>query len=434
MADDRGERWALGSVSVFDGRHALPGVHDVVVAGGRIEDVAPAGASARRELRVVPGEGTWVLPGLIDTHVHSTFPAEMTCYVRNGVTAVRYAGNLPADVEALRLAVGAGDAPAPRIFSCGPMIDGSPPSYPEVSEVAETPAEGRRLARRLLAEGSDSLLAVQQVEADVLAAIIEEGHAGGVPVFGQLWRVDAAEAARVGIDQLDNTSRVFASREVPEEEFARPRPVGERIAVWRRGWATVDADATRGLMEAMVDRGVAYCPTFVRSLWAAGAAPGTEEHLLADPDADLFGEEELDAWRRRLGRGRIDPEDVGSWSEVLEALYRWIGEFHAMGGTIVAGTDAQYGGILLHEELSQLREAGLDADAALASATGNAGVAVGRGGELGCVRPGAVADLVQTSADPRAEPGTTRRPLLVVIGGAVVYEGRESERSARGRL
>jgi len=416
----RAARWVLRSVLVFDGQRALPGPHDVVVSRDRIEQVVPSQPASFGDVPAVPGDGSWILPGLIDTHVHSTFRSEMTCYLRNGVTSIRYAGNRPSDVAGLRKANAENGRPAPRIFSCGPMIDGTPPSYPESSEVVDTPSEGRRIVRRLLSEGVDSLLAVQHVGADVLGAIVEEGHAAGVPVFGQLWRVDAAEAARIGIDQLDNTSRIFASRELPEAELGKSRPVAERIAVWRRGWATVDWDATRPLMASMVERGVAYCPTYIRGLSAAGVGPGTEEGLLADRDAELFGEEELAAWRGRLGRGLRGGDDTEDWTRALDALVRWIDEFQSMGGTIVAGTDAQFGGILLHEELRLLRDAGLGADDALAAATGAAGAALGRPGELGCIRPGAIADLVQITADPRQEPGAIRRPLRVVIGGRLV--------------
>ena len=45
-------------------------VVDVHLANGVIADIAPAGALARRGA-VVDGEGSWIIPGLWDHHVHT---------------------------------------------------------------------------------------------------------------------------------------------------------------------------------------------------------------------------------------------------------------------------------------------------------------------------------------------------------------------------
>ena len=42
-------------------------------------------------------------------------------------------------LPALQQRVASEELPGPRIFSCGPMLDGDPPSYPEWSSVVETP-------------------------------------------------------------------------------------------------------------------------------------------------------------------------------------------------------------------------------------------------------------------------------------------------------
>lgn len=48
---------------------ARDGLFDVWISGGRIADIAPAGAIARRG-RVLDADGAWLVPGLWDHHVH----------------------------------------------------------------------------------------------------------------------------------------------------------------------------------------------------------------------------------------------------------------------------------------------------------------------------------------------------------------------------
>lgn len=52
---------------VFDGHEALAGLRDVGVRGSEIAAVSEGALKDKRE--VLAGEG-WVMPGLIDTHLH----------------------------------------------------------------------------------------------------------------------------------------------------------------------------------------------------------------------------------------------------------------------------------------------------------------------------------------------------------------------------
>lgn len=52
---------------VFNGYEALPGMYDVGISGREIAAVSTVPLAGRRE---VNGAGKWLLPGLIDTHLH----------------------------------------------------------------------------------------------------------------------------------------------------------------------------------------------------------------------------------------------------------------------------------------------------------------------------------------------------------------------------
>jgi imidazolonepropionase-like amidohydrolase len=65
-------------------------------------------------------------------------------------------------------------------------------------------------------------------------------------------------------------------------------------------------------------------------------------------------------------------------------------------------------GASLHRELELLAEAGIPPLEVLRIATGNAGRALGRRGDLGTLTPGALADVVVLGADPVADIRNTR--------------------------
>jgi imidazolonepropionase-like amidohydrolase len=409
----------LRGATVVDGTGAPARVRtSVLVDGDRIAAVGPeADARATPEAHVLEVSGRTIVPGLIDLHVHSTFPSEMTGYLTHGVTGIRYAGiDLPA-WHAISARVAAGDPVGPRLHNLGPMLDRRPPSWPMWSEPIDSPEEARQTADRLLdVERTDGLIAVQQITPPDLRAIVEAAHSRGQPVVGQLWRTDAAEAAAIGIDQLDNTARIAASRVYRGDRLFSYRSVADRLGILSGLWLTIDWDETQRLMEAMVRHGVAHGPTFV----VMEQEINLHHEVLEDSPAfrTLFGPAEHAAWAEFVDRmsGGWTPLDRDNWLRSLDARREWLRRFHAMGGRIVVGTDMPFGGLVIVRELQILHEIGLSNIEAIAAATGQA-ARVMRRDDLGTIEAGRLADLVVVDGDPVADLAALRQISLVLLGG-----------------
>jgi len=403
----------------------------LLVEGEQIVYAGPRAALGEAPAaRVVDAPAGTLLPGLIDLHIHSTFDADMRVYLKNGVTSVRFAGLNQDAVARLRARIEQGEIPGPRVFSCGPMLDVSPPAFPEWTSPVGTPEEAAAAARRLLREdGVDGLIVTQRITPALLRPIVEVAHGFGRPVVGQLWATDAREAAEIGIDQLDNNSRLFASRAYPPERLLRYGSIAERLALLARGWTTVDWDLTTPMMEAMVRRGVAFCPTLVvtQHRITVGA-----EALRADPDyLAEFGPAERAEWEAfhaRVG-GAWTEEDRAVMRAALEQRQEWMRRFHALGGTLVLGTDMQFGGIMVHAELRNLAAAGLTPLEVIAAGTGRAAKKLGLAERLGTLRPGRLADLLLVRGDPLRDLGALRDLALVVKGGQVVGGSADAPRA-----
>jgi imidazolonepropionase-like amidohydrolase len=89
-------------------------------------------------------------------------------------------------------------------------------------------------------------------------------------------------------------------------------------------------------------------------------------------------------------------------------------------------------GASLHDEIAEFIASGIAAEEVFRIATRDAARFLGRGDDLGTVRPGMLADLVILRANPLEEPETARTPWAVMAGGQwVVGPGPPRERPAK---
>ena len=90
------------------------------------------------DVQVVDGQGKYLLPGLIDMHVHIEDQNDLLLYVANGVTSVRNLwGNTEVklfirmpDQLALREQIKRGELFGPTIYTSGPIMEGNPAMTP----------------------------------------------------------------------------------------------------------------------------------------------------------------------------------------------------------------------------------------------------------------------------------------------------------------
>lgn len=109
-----------------DGR-ALPD-HSVVVVGGTIRWIGPMD-EAPTDGRVVDAHGRFLIPGLIDAHVHLFDLDQLPLYIANGVTTVFNLSGTPFALE-WRERVRAGSLVGPRSFASRPQVkDGAIPAF-----------------------------------------------------------------------------------------------------------------------------------------------------------------------------------------------------------------------------------------------------------------------------------------------------------------
>jgi imidazolonepropionase-like amidohydrolase len=356
--------------------------------------------------------GHWIIPGLIDGHVHLIDPQagvltwSIPRYLAWGVTTVRDAHGPLKRALALRDELNRGGRVGPRVYTAGAMIDGSPATYPDAME-AHRPADARRAVDRLVSDGVDFIKVYTRVDRGLLLPIMNEVRPFNIRVSAHLGMVDARTAARAGVASIEHLSGI------PEAAVADPSGLYAAharsfFAGWtasEQAWATLDSAALADVAAELAERRVIMVPTLVLHETMSRLDDST---TLRDSMYHVVPEFERRRWNvpdiiARAGWGR---EDFEAFRRSRAVQDRFLREFLARGGLVATGTDAanqlMVPGYGVHREMELLVHAGLSPGDALVAATRNGAVLVGVD-SIGVVAPGKVADLVILTRDPMAD-------------------------------
>jgi len=436
--------WARGApaqtafvgATLFDGTGADPVENAVVIVmGDRIFEVGPREEIEIPDyLAVVDVTGKWIIPGLIDAHIHyfqsgglytrpdiidlrawRSYETETAAvkadlegtfrrYLASGVTSVVDVGggywNFEVRERANRQLY------APRTAVAGPLVStvsrpqmdiGDPP----IIEV-DSPEMARELVRKQLKHEPDLVKIWFIVPVDgnfapnlpIIEATIDEAHAAGVRVAVHATQLEAARASvKAGADVLVHS----VDDETVDEEFVAL--VKECGAIYT---------STLIVMEGYGDvlGGNVRMTNIERELGDPDVVT-TWSEVPMGPDGD-----EIRA-RRRARLERTMP--------VMQANLKAMQD----GGAIVAaGTDAGNIGTLhgpaIHREFELMAEAGLTPREILVDATRNAALVFAADPEMGTLVKGKFADFLILDADPLADVANLQRIYSVVKGGVVL--------------
>ncbi|ANZ41765.1 amidohydrolase [Lentzea guizhouensis] len=424
---------ALVGATLVDGT-GRPPVRDatVVLAGDRI-----LAAGRRRNLprgvRVVDVAGKYVIPGLWDLHTHASFFATTlpALHVVHGVTGIREMMGMP-ETHDVRRQIETGELLGPRMVIGSTIVDGPGSIWPG-TDIVRTPEEARAAVRRAHAAGADFVKVYSFLSPSSYEAIAAECRRLRIPFAGHVpARVPVQDALEQHTHEhmynlfsstSDDAEALYARLRSLPDDPADPNWWGRQAGrLERAAVATHSPARASALFASMVARGAWQSPT----LFVERNMSRSPEMIVNDPVAlerlRYIPVELREQWATIMsGRPVRTPEDVAEGVRFGDARLRLLGEMHAAGVGVVAGTDAGFAyvfpGFSLHDELALLVRAGLSPMAALRAATSEAARCAGRAHESGTVTPGKQADLVVLDADPLADIRNTARIHAVVSRG-----------------
>ena len=425
--------------TLFDGTGADPVVNAVVlVEGERIVRVGKRSEVALPDdATIVDLTGKWIVPGLVDAHVHffqsaglytrpdivdrrtqRPYAEEMAFinerldetfrrHLASGTTAVVDVGggywNFEVRDKTRNMTL------APRTAVAGPLISTVSRPQMDMGDPPIVKANSSKAARAMVQDQlkyEPDLVKIWYIVSsdgdytdnlDLVRATIEEAHSGGVRVAVHATSLEAARASvEVGADILVHS----VSDQPVDQEF----------------------------VELVKQRGTIYTTTLIVREGYAEVLGGNVDLLdvekrLGDPGviktwSELYGPAD-DEVLRESGARRT--ERLERQMPLMQANLKAMQD----GGAIVAaGTDAGNIGTLhgpsIHRELRLMVEAGLSPREVLIAATRNAARVFAREPEFGTLESGKLADMLILNADPLGDIVNLERIDRVVKGGEVL--------------
>jgi len=405
----RYDRVVIRNVIIIDGKGTTPrGPQDVIVEGNKIAAIAapdPRPDAYANEAHVLDGAGMYLLPGLINSHVHlhderagiaQPFDYSHKVWLACGITTVRDVGSdYPKNVEERRKSR-EGTIAAPRI-------------YIYMVAAGKTPEEGRKAVQEIKKRGGDGVK-IFGMDRDIMEAILDESKKLGLKVAHHVAveETDAWDDARFGVSTIEHWygipdaaldgSQKFPPHYVYNNENDRFRWAG-------RLWREADPAKLDKVLTTLIEKNVAWIPTFstyvaFRDMMRARNQewfkeylhPALEEYFKPSPD------------RHGACTWNWSTEDEIYWQENYRIWMKAVRDFAAKGGLVGAADDAGFiytlYGFSYLNELELLQEAGFHPIDVVQIATGNNAKIMGLEKELGRVREGFLADLILVDENP----------------------------------
>jgi hypothetical protein len=341
------------------------------------------------------------------------------------VTAVRDCGSIDGSILAARARVASHEIAAPRIFACGPLLDGDPPFWTG-AEVVRDAAEGARVVDRVAASGVDCIKVYSRLSPDALAGVRAAAARHGLPLVGHV--PISVPFERAGLDDVQHLSGVPG--------VAAPGSGSDLIGALLAGWDELDDDRIDFVVRTSIEQGIAHTPTLV----VIEKLLRMQDHagLVSDPAVQLLPRYYREVlWQPGSQAGWTVPQlHESQRARILERYRTVVRRLHAAGVRVHVGTDTLnpyvVPGVSMHEELRSLVASGLTPEQALAAATRGNGEALPVPG-LGVLDAGAPADLLVFGADPTRDLDALTTLRAVVVDGRLLTVEEIGAAAARYR-
>ncbi|HEY2008065.1 MAG TPA: amidohydrolase family protein [Rhizomicrobium sp.] len=424
----RAETTVLTNITVIDGTGATPQPNSaIVMTDGKIAWVGPvSGLKVPAGATVKDLSGKFVMPGIIDSHVHigmmhdvtqdekyetpENVQADLKQYAAYGVTTVQVLGTDKDFVLDMRNQQRKSRPAMARIFSAGQgsVIKGGYGGLVGVTNPISTPEEGRKLVDEQAAKGVDFIklwvdderktIPVKMPPA-VSAAIIDEAHKKNLRAVAHIFYLaDAKELIREGINGFAH--------------MVRDQPVDDELLnmMKAKGVWMVSATLSREMAYSL-----AIMPWLNDPFFTRGVTPGTLAALKSmDREKAVV-----------MGPTRFPglPYEKKVFFDMDRTLVQAVENYQAMvkaGVNTGMGTDSgpngRFPGFNAHEEMQLEVAAGRSPLDAIKSATSDNARWLGDN-SIGTIAAGKWADLLVLDKNPAQDIHNTETINSVYIAG-----------------
>lgn len=377
------------------------------------ERIASLNGSIPAEAETIDGSGKWLIPGLIDMHVHvptnvhfgPKLPTQgatiffttqdvMTPYIANGVTTI-FELTAKAEHFGQRNDITRGAVIGPRM-ALAALINGGDGS----GRVVNTASDGHQAVRSAKAEGYEFIKVYSGLNVEAYKAIIDEANKQGLKTIGHIPNAFRGKLEQAFVPHFGMVAHA--------EEFSKHTNEFS------------DQDAQR-FAQLMKENGTWLSPTLTAMEWISSQARSLDE-LRASPVLQYVHPLLQSKWLTANNYNKNTTlERVAYFEQLVNFHVRLVRACRAAGVSIVLGTDTGVSGVVagfaVHDEIELLVAAGMTPEEAIISATRLPATWLGINSEVGTVEVGKRADLILLDANPLSDVKNTRKISGVFVNG-----------------
>ena len=389
----------ISNARIFDGANLLDGLRSVGIAKDRISFVGPSATPARKE---IDAAGRFLMPGLIDCHLHllnfwtaldeasmaadinGELKTRLRALLEAGVTTIKSVGDSEDDILRVRDMLAVGELVGPRLYATGGSF-AAPGSHPATTVTGKNPW----MRNRVTFETDSPQQAREEVRrkaerrVDAIKIVHQGGCKHGEPYF---FRVPA-----LGIDvQILRLERLVLEAIIDESHKQGLR-------------ATVHTVDQRAAIEAL-----------------EAGADGLEHGVVHEP---LTSDRIIELLLRNHGSYVPTLWLIALEEDTAATRYANLKRIIEAGVLTPMGTDTFCGfgkfGEIAHIEIEHYARAGIPPLRILKMATSEAAQHLDAD-DIGSIAPGKLADMIVVDGDPASDISALRRISTVIKNGEIV--------------
>jgi imidazolonepropionase-like amidohydrolase len=383
----------------------------VVISNNLIQSI---NETIPKNVTFIDGKGKWLIPGLIDMHVHLATdvifgekkPTQlpdlsfniqdiMTPFIANGVTTILEL-NSSMETYSEKKDIERGYVIGPRM-ALAALIDGGEGTGRRVN----SPEDGRQAVRSAKIEGYDFIKIYAYLNVETYFAIIDEANKQGIKTIGHIpdftgkWKLKDAFVKGFGMVAH-----------------------AEELTNYAVNYSKEEADTMAKMLK---DNGTWLSPTLIVMEKILSQVKSLDE-LKALPTFKYVHPIFQSKWLTANKYNKMhSPEDIAHFEKYVKFNLLLVNACKKAGVPIVAGTDAGTSSVIngfsLHDELELLVQAGLTTQEALNSSTLLSAQWLGIDKQIGSIEPGKFADLVLLDESPLTDIKNTRKIAGVFVNG-----------------
>lgn len=379
------------------------------ISNGLITDIRPSSEADKSSIC----DGCFAMPGLIDAHIHT--PPSIAIgnrqlfsllYLQHGVTTVRDLGQLDDDLPELIEKLNTGKLVGPRMYHCGPIIDGKPPSLPGAISVT-TAQEGRRIVTEHNSRGVDCIKVYGNLSSEAFKGVSEEAEKLGLPFIGHT----PSAISLLDIKNFESqhyTGIPYLTKAAPKDRAYKPQDL---IDMTPR-----DVEA---VLKVMAENNISFLPTNANAL-SRLTVSDSERFPPSSGFRHLPTFWEI-AWPSIVSYPETK-EEIDADLKAIPAGLSFIRKAHEANVDVLVGTDVIMPYVIPGESLFQqleLMSQALGSDElALQAATQINGRHIDKG-KIGEILIGANADILLFKQDPRGDLSNVQNWDYAIVGGRI---------------